>query len=83
MSKEYWQQAAAQFRGLPSSVKAAIEKLAPEKLTADDIADIEGDWMVADVLLSKQLPADRDQSTVRAHEMIRKLLAHLAAQTSI
>jgi hypothetical protein len=80
LSKETWQEAAEQFRNLPPSVKVAIERLTPAKLTADDIRDIEGDWIVAEVQLTKILPADRDQPLARAHEMIRKLLAHLAAK---
>lgn len=78
--KERWQQAAASFRSLPPGVKAAIECLTPDKLVSDDLADIEGDWIVAEVQMAKILPADRDQPLSKAHEMIRKLLCHVAAQ---
>ena len=79
MSKETWQEAAAQFRSLPPGVKAAIEKLTPARLSADDLKDIEGDWIVNEVLFAKK-PEERGTPIDRAHTIIRKLLCHLAAQ---
>lgn len=79
MTKDTLLAAAKNFRNTTPGVRAAIEKLAPWALSQEDVDDIEGDWLVAEVQLARGDEKDNEPLR-RAHEMIRKLLCDRAAR---